>query len=181
MNLIPKLVSFMEKKAVVNSLFVQVYSRWYRGVVLNEIELGQITSASRVLNIGCGGIPYTAIQIAQLTGGQVYAIDRDPEAIHSARRCVASLKLEDKITVANLDGTGHLPFNFDVALVALQSEPKKEILENLQKHAEKDARLVFRRPRHHLGYQYDLLPEKPVPVAAINQKQATFDSSVLYT
>ncbi len=180
MGIIPYFVAFMEKKAAPSSLLTSFYARRYNEVIRKEISLANITSEDHVLNVGCGGIPYTALQIAGITGARVWAIDRDKEAVKTALRYISFMKMEDRVTALNLDGTGHFPFKFDVAIVALQSEPKKEILENLIKYAEPGARLVFRRPRAELYHQYDLLPETPVPCGRVSQNKATFDCSVLY-
>ncbi len=177
---IPYLVSLMEKKIASHRLLVSLLSRYYRKVVSREVNLAGVTSADQVLCVGCGGIPSTAIQTAKLTGAQVWAIDIDGEAVEAARRSIASLKMEEQIIAAEADGAGEIPFSFNVALVALQAEPKKEILDNLTKQGEPGVRLVFRRPRHHLFEQYDLLPSRPVPDRQVLQQQPTFDSSVLY-
>jgi len=180
MSIIPSFVAFLEKKIGPGSLLTSFYSRSYYKVIQNEITLANITSRDRVLNIGCGGIPYTALQIATLTGAKVWAIDRDKESINSALNCISSMKLENRVKALTLNGTDHIFFEFDVAIVALQSEPKKKILENLIKHANPGTRLVFRRPRSELCHQYDPLPEAPQPDAKVYQKKTTFDCSVLY-
>ncbi len=180
MGLIPAIVSSMEKKGAASSLLVALYSRIYNEVIRNEIALAGISSADRVLNVGCGGIPFTAIQVARLTGAKVCAIDCDGDAVHAAERCIASMKLDGQVSIVESDGTGSLPSDFDVALVALQAEPKKELLENLFYYGGTSARLVFRSPRQEMSHQYDLLPIDPPPCGKVIQNQVTFDSSVMY-
>ncbi len=180
MGIIPSFVAYLERKAFAGGLLASLYSRNYIEVIQKEIALAGITSQDRVLNVGCGGIPYTALQIAKCTGARVWAIDRDKESVRSAGRCIQSMEMEDMITVLNMDGTGNIFFKFDVAIVALQSEPKRAILDNLIQRAETGARLVFRRPRAKFSSQYDSLPDVPVPTAETIQYKATFDSSVLY-
>ncbi len=181
MKFIPRVVALLEKKAVAGSILAALYSRHYNDVVSREIELAGITSTDRVLNIGCGGIPFTAIIINRLTGARVYAVDRDNEAVEVAKRCIKSCGLENGVTAACIDGTAKIPFDYDVALVALQAEPKKAIFENLISQGSPGARLIFRRPRKELAHQYDLLPEEPQPCELVCQNEITFDSSVLYT
>lgn len=180
MGVIPAFVARMEKKVSTNIYLVAYYSRQYREVILNEVSLAGINSRDLVLNIGCGGIPYTALSIASYTGARVCAIDRDEEAIRAAHRCIKSLKMGDKVTALAGDGSDNLPVKFDVAIVALQAEPKKEILENLIMQSKPGARLIFRSPRHKSLNQYDSLPVAPVPSAKINQNKTTFNYSVLY-
>ncbi len=180
MNIIPSIVSSLEKKGAANSLLVGLYSRIYDEVIRKEINLAGITAGDRVLHVGCGGIPFTAVKVARLTGARVWAIDRDQEAVAAAGRCVKAMKLQNQIEVVQADGCSSLPAEFDVALVALQAEPKKELLDNLLDGGASSARLVFRKPRSDLFDQYDLLPEQPPFTDVIKQNQVTFDSSVLY-
>ena len=180
MSIIPSIVAAMEKKAATSSLLVALYSRIYNEVIRNEISLAGITAGDLVVNVGCGGIPFSAIQVARLTGARVLAIDCDEDAVHSARRCISSLGMEGQVEVACADGSKPLPVEFDVALVALQAEPKKLLLDNLMAGCASHGRLVFRQPRRELSHQYDLLPDEPAYCDEIKQKQVTFDSSVLY-
>jgi D-arabinose 1-dehydrogenase-like Zn-dependent alcohol dehydrogenase len=180
MKIIPKLVAFLEKRVALNRALVSLYTNYYHQVIDNEITLATISVRDRVLNIGCGAIPFTALLIARKTGAKVWAIDCDESAALIARQCVASQQLEHLVTVIHLDGAEEIPFDFDVAVVALQAKPKKEILENLYKSGSVQARIVFRQPRPELAHQYDLLPAQPRFCGCIKQGMATFDKSVLY-
>lgn len=180
MKIIPALVAWLEKKVAGNRTLVSLYANMYRDVIDNEIRLAKITAADRVLNVGCGGIPFTAILTARLTGARVWAIDCDEAAVQVARRCVAAQRLDHLIKIIHLDGAAMIPFAFDVALVALQARPKKVILDNLLQRGGSRARLIFRRPRREMAHQYDLLPSRPECCDFIGQDKATFDRSVLY-
>lgn len=180
MKIIPTLVAYLEKKVAGNRTLTSLYANYYQQVIDNEIKLASITAKDRVLNIGCGAIPFTALLVARKTGARVWAVDCDKTAVKIARRCVAAQQLEHLVTVMHLDGTDSIPFDYNVALVALQAKPKKAILENLLKSGAAQARLVFRRPRREMAHQYDLLPARPLFSDFIGQDKATFDCSVLY-
>ncbi len=180
MNIIPKAVALMEKQIAVIPMLVSLYANFYSEVVNNEISLAGITADDRVLNIGCGGIPFTSILIARQTGAKVWAVDRDSEAVNVARRCIEKTGLHRLIAVEHYNGVDPLPFDYSVAIVALQVEPKKEVLDNLMQNGIPGAKIIIRRPRPELSHQYDLLPLTPRPEALTAQKQVTFDSSVLY-
>jgi trans-aconitate methyltransferase len=180
MKIIPMLVAFLEKKVAGNRTLMSFYANYYHQVIDNEIKLASITAKDRVLNIGCGAIPFTALLTARKTGARVWAIDCDKTAVKVAQRCVVAQQLEHLVTVMHLDGTENIPIDFDVAIVALQAKPKKAILDNLLKSGSAQARLVFRRPRSDMAHQYDLLPARPLFSDFIGQDKATFDGSVLY-
>ncbi len=180
MNIIPKTVALMEKQIAGIPHLVSLYANFYREVVQNEIVLAGIVSDDRVLNIGCGGIPFTSILIARQTGATLWAVDCDKDAVNVARRCIEKAGLNKLISVEHFNGLDKIPFNYSAAVVALQVEPKKEVLENLMQNGLPGARIITRRPRPELEHQYDLLPITPKPQAITVQRQVTFDSSVLY-
>jgi len=180
MKIVAPVVALMEKKIASSKMLVSLYSGIYNEVVQNEIKLAGITARDRVLNIGCGGIPFTALLIAKFTGARVWAVDKDQHAVAVARKCIAAQNMENLISVMHYDGREPFPYDFEVALVALQAEPKEEILNSLIARGGNKARLVFRSPRLEAAHQYDRLPSRPSFSKRIDQKQATFDCSVLY-
>lgn len=180
MNLIKPSVACLEKKICHFPLLVNLYSRPYRQVIINEIGLAQISAADKVLNIGCGAVPFTALQIAALTGATVWAMDRDADAVKRARFCIEQAGMDERVRVIEGNGAYNVPSGFNVAIVALQAEPKEDILDNLLAAALTGGRLVFRRANNYFKQCYDRLPLKMDPVAEVKQHMQTFDRSVLY-
>ncbi len=180
MNLIKPTFACLEKKICHIPLLVNLYSRPYRQIIRNEIGLGQITAADTVLNIGCGAVPYTAIYIASLTGAKVWAMDKDANAVERAHFCLEQAGFSDRIELIEGNGATDVPLGFDVAIVALQAEPKEKILHKLLDRAAPGGRLVFRRANTRFQNSYDRLPTDIEPTAEVKQFMHTFDRSVLY-
>ncbi|WP_408954695.1 SAM-dependent methyltransferase [Natroniella sp. ANB-PHB2] len=181
MKLIKDVVAKLEKKLNDIPLMFKLYAWPYKAILKKEIDLAQITADDVVLNVGCGAMPFSAVYLAELTGAKVLALDRDQEVIDRAESCIQNLGLEDKIEVLEGDAIEFEPPEFTVALIALQAEPKVDILNNLLANAKKGARLIFRQPRDYFEDQYDYLPTDYQPDALKRQKMITFDRSVLFT
>ncbi|MCL0065678.1 protein-L-isoaspartate carboxylmethyltransferase [Dehalococcoidia bacterium] len=159
-----------------------LYSRPYLGVVEREVKLAAIGDGDVVVNIGCGGVPFTATYLARLTGAKVIALDRDRKAAECALRYVKASGLADIIRVAWGDGAQASECgSATVWIVALQAAPKKAILKHFQKSAPRGARIIFREPRPAFANRYDQLPRSARPQFAINHKMVTFNRSVLFT
>ncbi|QGT99342.1 hypothetical protein SYNTR_0749 [Candidatus Syntrophocurvum alkaliphilum] len=156
------------------------YHRLYRDVVQNEIKLGQITSNDKVLNIGCGAIPFTAIHIVQMTGAKVIALDKDTEAVERAKHCLKKYRLDRNIEIKIGDGVNEIPVPFTVAIVALQVKEKVKVLENLQSKGEPGGNLIFRQPTDAYKTVYGFLPNDYLPVSKTLQNMKTFKESYLY-
>ena len=180
MGVIQTVTSYCEKKFIKYPLLFKIYSYPYKYILKREIKLGQITENDRVLNIGCGAIPYSAVYISRMTGARVEAIDYDAHACIKARKYIKRLNLKSKITIKRGNGIEYDIDSFDVILVALQAEPKKEILDNLFEKAETGTRFIFRKPRKIVENQYDKLPADYPVSDDIAQPMLTFNKSVLY-
>ncbi len=180
MRLIKSVVAIFEKKLNRFPLFFKIYSWPYKFILKKEIKLGQITEKDRVLNIGCGAMPFTAVYIARLTGAEVTAIDIDNNACQQARKCIDNLGLTDKIKIKKEDGVKYDPVGYTKIIIALQADPKKEIMENIYTNSDPLTHIIFRKARDFFQSQYDTIPDNYKYHKAVKQKMITFNKSVLF-
>lgn len=180
MRIIQPLVGTLEKWCSINSYSAGLYSLPYRKTVQREIDLAGITSADRVLNIGCGAVPFTAVYLSLLSGAEVYALDLDREAVKRARAYLEKIELPGKIQVVEGDGALFPSLDFTAVVVALQAEPKEDILNNLFSGSLPGSRFIFRQPSSFYEHHYDYLPDSYKPVAQVQQNMKTFDRSLLF-
>lgn len=179
MSLIQRLTRDFEALVYENPLAFKLYSLPYKPVVIREVKLGGIKSSDIVLNVGCGSIPFTAIHLTEITGAKIYAMDRDEKAVTAARKLVRSMGLESKISILFGDATGEIPEDTDKAVIALQVEPKKEVLTNIMKNGLK--KIIMRAPRNTFSGNYDYEQSFIKPVEVIRHNMLTLDKSILYT
>ncbi len=179
MGSLPKAVQLLEKTWTVSPLMQKIYSAPYRLIVGREVKLAGIKEGDRILSLGCGAIPFTAIFLHQLTGNPVTAIDIDPVALEKAQGLLGQKRLTGiRLMAANgalVDLSG-----FSVIITALQAEPKEKILANFFQTAPRGARIVFRVPRGIFSSSYDSLPGGYKPEKEITQPMLTFGKSVLF-
>ncbi len=180
MRVIQPMVSTWEMICSRYQKLARWYCKPYEQVVEREIGLAKMEKEDRVLNIGCGAIPFTAILIAQKTKAMVTAMDKNPLAIARARHCIESLGLSHQIRVHEGDGKDCASFDHSVIVVALQAEPKEEILRNLMRPKGKEARILMRIPAPRFRQHYDDLPWDREPVDFVGQTMRTFHKTVLY-
>ncbi len=180
MRFIQPVVSSFEQICSYSAFFTSVYCTPYIPIVKNEIHLATITEADTILNIGCGAVPFSAIHLATLANAKVHGVDLDAEVVTKASRCIRRLQLGDRVTVENANGTTCSAREYSVILVALQAEPKKEILEQLINTARPKTRLLFRKPSPKFMKHYDPLPYSPQPLQSIGQPMKTFNETVMY-
>ncbi len=176
-------VAALEQRWAGSPALLSLYALPYRRLVRRELALAGMGPGARILHIGCGSLPFTAILAARL-GGEVTAIDRDPASVAGARRALAGLEAPDpaarRVCVLQADAACDTLPPADVVLVALQAAPKRGVLANLLGQLP-GARAVFRLPRPALEPEYGTLDAPEGPVAACRHAlMPTFDRSELY-
>ncbi len=186
MNLIRPVVQNLEKICRGNSVLFNLYAWPYKKTVQREIRLGSITQEDKVLNIGCGALPFTSYHINRLTGASIIAVDLDNEAVIEAKNLLSKLKIsEEEIFLVNLAALEAIEkFDFTKVVAALQTEGKKEILKAIEKKARRernDIQFIVREPRSGFTNQYDNISLEKLSNQKINQakqKFPTFDRSI---
>ncbi|AOY75826.1 class I SAM-dependent methyltransferase [Clostridium formicaceticum] len=130
---------------------------YYRGMIAKEIQIVNICKEDKVLCIGGGSFPCTALEIALKTGADVEVVDIDPIAIDNSRRVIKKYHLDKKIKVFQEAGQEVDPSNFTVIHIARQACPHEEILNNILKKATQGTRILVRSPTNSLKDIYRLL------------------------
>lgn len=179
-SMVARVTGRVEMIASKSRILAELYSLPYREVVAREIALAGIGSDDLVLSVGCGPVPFTAIHVARQSNARVIALDCNPDAVSAAKGCIRRMKLADRIEVMESDASLDLPAGFTAAIVALQANPKEEILKLLKKKGGPDARLIFRAPSRAFENRYDTVPLREGVSGWISQKMKTFDRSILY-
>ncbi len=183
MELIKPTIQKWEKLCRSNKFLFYLYARPYRKTIAREIALGGITDSDRVLNIGCGALPFTAFYLQKLSGAAVTAIDNDFRAVEQAFSCFSRLDSVCRVEFKVMDGKTAVKYqDFDVVLEALQTDDKLKILQQLHKYkSNRDWEFIVREPRSSFKGQYDYLPAEVVPADEVRQYFPTFDRSLLLT
>lgn len=138
--------SIMEKLISHLPFLIKVISPYYKEKVEKEISLAQIKESDKVLCIGGGAVPITAISINKKTGADVDVVDIDQEAVEKSRVLLKKLGLRKNIKVKLAHGQNIGIKDYSVIHVALQAEPHSQILENIFKQAENKNRVIIRCP-----------------------------------
>lgn len=178
--IIAPLVKNLEKIISSNWVLSHFYAKPYLSVIKSEVDMAKISSKDKVLSIGCGAIPFTAVYIAKLTGAKVIAIDNDLAAIKKASQFVLKHNIGQLVDFKCISGEDVSAKDFTVAFVALQARPKDKIISNLLKTGT-DIKIIARKPLSKLTKEYDMLPDcYNYQNICFHSKMKTFDASVLY-
>lgn len=152
--LLVRLVKQCEYSSGRSSNFGRVYGKlFYQRMVAREIQHSGLlelnSERKRVLHVGCGPMPYTALALAA-HGMQVTAVDNDPHAVEQARRVIAQAGLEERITVELKDACSIDPREYDGVWLSLHVYPRGRVISSYLETMRKDSVLVYRNPRNAL-------------------------------
>ncbi len=124
-----------------------LYGRLFYGpMVRREIELAGVDHRHRILHLGCGPLPLTAMALAE-AGFRVDAVDRDPEAAFSAVKVIAGRGLDRKMDVICADGREIDYSDYDAVWVSFHVYPRRECLERILCTLNGGGRVIYRNPR----------------------------------
>lgn len=149
-----KFIVFIERMCCKYIYLGKIYYRlFYRRMIAREAELADLKSGEKVLHIGGGSFPLTAIHLA-LEGHKVQVIDKDIQAVNNAKCVVEKWGLQEYIEVVEADGLEVSGEKFDVVWISLHVHPKDEIIENLLCTLPSSGRILYRNPRGMLRRLY---------------------------
>ncbi|MDM7916351.1 MAG: nicotianamine synthase family protein, partial [Candidatus Eisenbacteria bacterium] len=116
----------------------------YEELARKEIALAGMTGRDRVLFIGSGPLPITAIEYHRQTGCEVDCVDFSPQAIDTSHEVLGRLRLDSAIHPQLLRGENVPAGGWTVVLVGVLARPKREIFENLARVCPDGCRVLAR-------------------------------------
>lgn len=122
-----------------------LFSFYYDEMIDREIDLGAVQATDRVLFIGGGPYPYSAMRIAEQTGASVDIVDNDATAVEKGGRVIASHPLADRMTMKRGDGATSDASSYDVVFIARQAQPHVDIMERIWQTAGRGTRVIVRQ------------------------------------
>lgn len=144
----------IEKIAGQNNIFQSIMLAYYRPIVAKEVNLSNINKDSKVLCIGGGYFPCTAILIHKISGAEVTVIDNDEKTIESAKKRIEKLGISKKVCVKYANGIEIDTKEYDMVHIAMQVSPKEEVFSNAFEKIHKKSKILIRVPKKHLKQGY---------------------------
>ncbi|WP_031516003.1 nicotianamine synthase family protein [Desulfofalx alkaliphila] len=179
MKVISLFTKQLEKSLAHFPTLINLYGLYYKDIVKREVELGHIIPEDRILVIGGGPLPCTAMEIADQTGAKIVVVDKDPKAVEIARRVIKRYNMEDQIKVKLADGINISAVDYSVIHVALQVCNRTKVLQNILSKAPQGARILVRSQRDVLKRMYSALPAWCKNCRFVEQKNSTMKATLL--
>jgi precorrin-6B methylase 2 len=124
--------------------FAQFYELSISHEYNKERELFDIKYDKKILHIGCGAYPITAITLARNNGVKVTAIDRNKKAVEKAKNIVHKKKLDKRITIIHVNGTKYPIERFDTIIISGCAIPRTAIFKHIFENAKSKSKIIIR-------------------------------------
>ncbi len=118
---------------------------FYRSMVRKEILLCGLSPEDRVVHIGSGSLPMTALSLAK-AGFEVVALDNDPAAVANASRFLRRSVCQGKASAREVDGLEVDCGTAEAAWVSFLVYPKEEVLKRAFASLKEGGKLIYRNP-----------------------------------
>jgi len=141
----------VEKIIVKLSKLHKMYLSFYEELISLEVEFADISNKDKILHIGCGPLPATAIILAEKTNANITAIDKNPRSVKQANKCVTKQIKTNKINILLSDALNFSYKNYNVIIISQGIKPCKKILENISKNIKNETRLIYRTSTDNSG------------------------------
>ncbi|MDH5545279.1 MAG: hypothetical protein OEZ43_06780 [Gammaproteobacteria bacterium] len=138
-----RFVNFLDLGVVKHYLDYPLYARFER-LISREVYLLRDRKPERVLFIGSGPMPVTALCMHHHLGVRIDCLEHNLNAVEESRVVIEKLGMSDAIHVIHGQGQEVNASLYDVIVVALLAKPKRKILESIAKTCSKDIRVVCR-------------------------------------
>lgn len=147
--MIRTLTTHFENLTTKSPLLHRLSVLYYGRLVRKEITLADIGSEDRVLFIGGGATPLSALLIAQATGAAVTAIDNDAVVIGRAGKYLKRFG-KAPVRLEHAEGAALALDGYTVIIVARQVVPSAEVLRHILNKSAHGVRILFRCDKGHL-------------------------------
>lgn len=124
-----------------------LYKR-FLGLITSEIKLAQIQKEDKLLFIGSGPFPISAILFSKLTGCSIDCYEKNADHARLSSEVISHLGLANKIRIKNRKGEYLINNNYSIVVIALLAKPKNEIFRKVIEEISLYVKLICRTSAH---------------------------------
>ena len=122
----------------------KIYEKLIGNEYRKERKKFVLSKAKKILHIGCGSYPITAMVLAEMNDVNIVTIDNNARAVKLANKVIGRKNLDGKIRVEHGYGTRYPLDEFDTIIISGCSVPKIKVLEYVLKNAKLQSRIIVR-------------------------------------
>jgi hypothetical protein len=161
-NLESRFVHYLKQGVVSHYLDYPLYARFER-LIEREVGLLEGKTPKRLLFIGSGPMPITALCLRHRLGVPIDCLERNQDAVDESKAVMKLLGCENAINVFQGYGEDVDASQYDIVLVALLAKPKFDILANIRDTSRDDIQVICRTSEGSRKVFYEPTVDNAIP------------------
>ena len=122
----------------------KLYDKTVGKIYREEREQFDLSKSQKILHVGCGSYPITAMVLAEMDNVNVVTIDGDIKSLKRADKILNKKNLNGKIKAVYGDGTRYPLNEFDTIVISGCSVPKAKVMEHVFNNAKPQSKIIVR-------------------------------------
>ena len=143
--------TILEMMLVKKEFFLRFYKKLSKNVVeksiINEIKMANISKNDKILHIGCGPFPSTALYLKKFTNARIVTIDKRFLAVKLAKKYITNKKIKD-IDIFHAAGESFPMNGFDIVIITSCVTPIEKVLKNIFENSNKNCKVICRELKY---------------------------------
>ena len=128
-----------------NSNFIEkLYEKTVGVEYRKEINKFNLSKSKKILHIGCGSYPITALILAEINHIRVVAIDHNKKCVKIARKVLEQKNMNGKISAELGEGLNYPLKGFDTIITSGGVQPNIQVINHILKNSEKKCKIIIR-------------------------------------
>jgi precorrin-6B methylase 2 len=134
----------VDRLSSISSFIAELYEKTVGNEYRKEREEFNLSKSKKILHIGCGTYPITALILAELNGLKIVTIDRNEKRVKIARKVLEKKNMNGKISAEVGDGINYPLNGFDTIIVSGCSIPKIQVINHILQNSDKKSKIIIR-------------------------------------
>jgi predicted GNAT family N-acyltransferase len=157
-----RLESHFAHRIIRGEAFLSDYRFYERFAALVQREIALLGEArpQRVLFIGTGPLPLSALLVHVQTGASVDCVARDEDSARVARQVVDKCGFGQRVGIEGTTEADYDVSGYDLVVVELLAQPRKSILTKLRKRCSPGCSILCRTSHGHRQILHKAVPER---------------------
>jgi len=135
---------YIDRVAYSIKFIAKIYEKRIGETYRKEREYFNLNDSKKILHIGCGFYPITAMILAEMDGTSIVTIDKKERSVNLAKKFLIKNNLDDKIQAIVGDGTKYPLDEFDTIVISGCSEPKIDVFTHVFKNSKSKTKIIIR-------------------------------------
>jgi len=133
-----------ERLSGISNFIEELYEKTVGIEYRKEIDKFNLSKSKKILHIGCGSYPITALILAEMNGIKIVAIDHNEKCVKIARKVLEQKNMNGKISAELGEGLNYPLKGFDTIIASGGVQPNIQVINHILENSDKKCKIIIR-------------------------------------